>query len=163
MLLQVKDVSPGASAALLREDRLDLALTLDLRAVPGDGVEVFDLFTDPVQLALHRGHRLAGHKELRLADLAGETWIDVPRANSGGNLLVRACEHAGFVPEIAFESDDYAVIGELVRSGVGIALLPTSLGGPTLTSCSSHSARTRRGAGSRRRRAPRASAPRRPR
>jgi DNA-binding transcriptional LysR family regulator len=121
--LKVTEAGPGRSIALLREGRLDLALTVD-RPADERGVEVFHLFDDPVQLAVPADHRLAGAGETRLQDLAGETWVDVPPANADSNLLVRACARVGFVPDVAFESDDYDVIRELVATGVGIALLP---------------------------------------
>lgn len=122
--LHVEQASPEESVALLRDGRLELALTLDIPADGTVGVEVLRLFDDPVQLALHREHPLAARAELRLAELAGETWIDVPRSKSGGNLLARACARAGFEPDIAYASDDYAVIAELVGAGAGIALIP---------------------------------------
>lgn len=121
--LKVTEASPARAVRLLRDGRLDLALTLDLAATER-GVEVFHLFDDPVQLAVPADHRLAATGETRLAELAGETWVDVPRSDAGSNLLVRACARAGFRPNVAFESDDYEVIRELVATGVGIALLP---------------------------------------
>jgi DNA-binding transcriptional LysR family regulator len=121
--LKVTEAGPARSVTLLREGRLDLALTLDL-APTERGVEVFYLFDDPVALAVPADHRLATAGETRLADLAGETWVDVPSSNRDANLLVRACARVGFVPNVAFESDDYEVIRELVATGVGIALLP---------------------------------------
>jgi DNA-binding transcriptional LysR family regulator len=124
--LQVGQSTPEESLDLLRDGRLDVALTLDLPpAAAGPGIEVLRLFDDPVRLALRRDHPLAGRAELRLGELAGETWIDVPRSSSaGGNMLTRASARAGFEPDIAYLSDDYAVIRELVGAGVGIALLP---------------------------------------
>ncbi len=121
--LKVTEASPARSVTLLREGRLDLALTLDLSAAE-PGVEVFHLFDDPVSLAVPVDHPLAAVGETRLADLAAETWVDVPPSNADSNLLVRACARAGFVPNVAFESEDYEVIRELVAAGVGIALLP---------------------------------------
>jgi DNA-binding transcriptional LysR family regulator len=122
--ISVEQASPQQSVAGLREGRLDLALTVDLEPEPIEGVEVIHLFDDPVQLALHREHPLAAKPDIRLEDLALETWIDVPRRTSGGRVLVRACERAGFEPRVAFESDDYTTIQELVGAGVGSALLP---------------------------------------
>jgi molybdate transport repressor ModE-like protein len=121
--LKVTEASPATSLTLLRDGRLDLALTLD-RSATERGVEVFHLFDDPVQLAVPADHPLAAVRETRLADLADETWIDVPRSNGDSNLLARASARAGFVPNVAFESEDYEVIRELVAAGVGIALLP---------------------------------------
>jgi len=122
--LSVMQASPTESVARLREGGLDLALTVDLDAAPGEGVEVIHLFDDPVQLVMHRDHPLAGKAEIRLEELAHEIWIDVPRLTSGGKVLARACERAGFEPKVAFESDDYTAIQELVGAGVGLALLP---------------------------------------
>ncbi len=122
--LSVSQASPQESVAGLALGRLDLALTVDLEAAPSEGVEILHLFDDPVRLALHREHPLAAAPEIDLAALAGETWIDVPRATSGGKVLERACARAGFAPRIAYESDDYTVIQELVGVGVGLALLP---------------------------------------
>ena len=82
------------------------------------------LFEDRLRLALHRDHPLAAKEEVRLEDLEHETWIDVPLATSGGQTAARACARAGFVPRVAFESDDYTAIRELVGAGAGIALLP---------------------------------------
>ena len=107
-------------------------MTVDLDPAPAEGVEVVHLFDDPVSLAVHRDHPLAGRAGLTLAELADETWIDVPRATSGGKVLMRACERAGFSPRVAFESDDYTVIQELVGAGVGLALIPA------LALCPSH-------------------------
>ena len=122
--LTVGQASPMESVERLREGRLDLALTVDLDERPAEGVEVIHLFLDHVQLALHRDHPLAGEEDVRLEDLEYETWIDVPRATAGGQVVARACARAGFVPKVAFESDDYTAIRELVGAGAGIALLP---------------------------------------
>jgi hypothetical protein len=39
------------------------------------GVRLVDLVTDPLLVALPRGHRLCAARELSLADLAGERWV----------------------------------------------------------------------------------------
>jgi molybdate transport repressor ModE-like protein len=122
--ISVRQATPRQSVRLLRDGGLDLALTVDLDPAPAEGVAVVHLFDDPVRLALRRDHPLAGAADIRLQDLAGETWIDVPRLTAGGKVLARACARAGFEPRVAYESDDYTVIQELVGAGMGVALLP---------------------------------------
>ena len=122
--LTVGQASPLESVARLREGRLDIALTVDLDERPTEGVEVIPLFEDRLRLALHRDHPLAAHEQVRLEDLEHETWIDVPAATSGGHVAARATARVGFVPRVAYESDDYTAIRELVGTGAGIALLP---------------------------------------
>jgi DNA-binding transcriptional LysR family regulator len=122
--LTVGQASPRESVAGLREGRLDIALTVDLEERPTEGVEVVHLFEDHLRLALHRDHPLAARELIRIEELVDETWIDVPAATSGGHVAARAAARAGFVPRVAFESDDYFAIRELVGTGAGIALLP---------------------------------------
>jgi DNA-binding transcriptional LysR family regulator len=68
------------------------------------------------------GHRLAEAEGPRLAELAGETWIAGCERCRGH--LVHACAAAGFTPRIAFATDDYVAVQQLVAAGLGIALLP---------------------------------------
>ena len=122
--LTVASASPAQGLARLREGRLDLALTVDLSESLAEGVAVTHLFHDPFRLAIRRDHPLCAAPEIRLAQLEGETWIDVPDTLSGGKALRLACERAGFEPKVSFESDDYTAIRELVGAGAGVALVP---------------------------------------
>jgi molybdate transport repressor ModE-like protein len=122
--LSVTPASPSRSVELLREGRLDLALTVDLPDPPAEGVTAIHLFDDPFRLGIRHDHPLAGKPEIRLEDLAAEVWIDVPDTLSGGRALREACAAAGFTPDVRYESDDYLAIRELVGAGVGVALLP---------------------------------------
>ena len=122
--LTVAPASPAQSVAGLREGRLDLALTADLAEDAAEGVAVVHLFVDCFRLVIRRDHPLADKPDLRLADLAHETWIDVPNTMPGGEALRLACARAGFEPKVRFESDDYTAIREFVGAGAGLALLP---------------------------------------
>jgi DNA-binding transcriptional LysR family regulator len=41
------------------------------------------------------------------------------------NVVLRACDTAGFEPRIGFESEDYSAIMGMVASGMGVALIPS--------------------------------------
>jgi molybdate transport repressor ModE-like protein len=134
------EAEPPEALSLLRRGECDLALTFEYRrastgnaghgsAHDGDdssdrdgGVTVVPLLGDELRAVLPLGHRLASAPVLRLAQLAGETWI-AGCERCRGNLL-RVCAAAGFTPEIALATDDYIAVQRLVSAGLGVALLP---------------------------------------
>jgi DNA-binding transcriptional LysR family regulator len=128
--LSLLDAEPADSARMLRQAELEVALVLDYTNVSRseferiyDGVELTHLLDDPMYLALPRDHPHARRRQLRLEDLADETWV---QAGDGpcGRVATGACNSAGFDPRIGFMSDDYTVVQGLVAAGMGVALLP---------------------------------------
>jgi DNA-binding transcriptional LysR family regulator len=110
----------------LAAGQLDIAVVSDARPlsdIPED-VELEHLMDDPMHVAFPRGHRLAAQRNLTMADLRHERWIE------GRNLfsaepLVEAARAAGFTPNIAFESTEWLGKQGLVAAGVGVTLIPT--------------------------------------
>ena len=124
--LSLSLAEPDDSVPRLKSGELELALSFgaDGIATPDDGsVERVHLLDDPLYLALAPEHPLARKRNLRLADLASDPWIEGTPSCACSAMLRRACERAGFTPHIAFESDDYAAIQGFVAAGVGVALI----------------------------------------
>ena len=122
--VRLTEVEPPEARALVLEGRCDVAVVFGYDDVPDDtaDLDVVPLLVEPVRLVLPAGHRLAGRRTVRLADLRGERWIagcDRCRAH----LLVAAAQ-AGVEPDVRHETDDYVVTHELVAAGLGVALLP---------------------------------------
>ncbi|MEV4165842.1 LysR family transcriptional regulator [Nonomuraea dietziae] len=129
---------PAVSVELVEADRdeavaavaaheLDLALVYEFPVVPlvvPANVEVRPLLVDPLHIALPPGHRLSGRTRIRLADLAGERWIQGVHRGSTLDVLPLACRQAGFEPVIAFRTDDQMTVRGLVAAGLGVALAP---------------------------------------
>jgi DNA-binding transcriptional LysR family regulator len=112
----------------LRAGEFDLALLFEFEGV-GErltaGLRRFELFEDPLHLALPADHRLARRKTPpRLSDLSAEPWVQTSSASPCAKHVVRACHAAGFEPRVSFESDDYQTVQGLVAAGVGVALIP---------------------------------------
>lgn len=61
---------------------------------------------------------------IRLADLAGERWVSGPPDTQNHVALAWASGEAGFTPQVAFETTDYAVTMTLVANGLGPAFVP---------------------------------------
>ncbi|MDE9366159.1 LysR family transcriptional regulator [Luteipulveratus sp. YIM 133132] len=123
------EAEPPESLAALRAGQCDLAVAF---AYEGDDLprgeddtEAFtirDLLVDEVRLAVSAKHPLAKAGSARLSDLSAEPWIaGCPRCR--GHLLTLA-EREGFVPEVAFETEDYVAVLGLVAEGLGVALVP---------------------------------------
>src|SRR2546423_3857033 len=124
--LTLVEGEPEEIVPRLRAGELDLALLFEFEGQTPLAQELSrtELLEDPLYLALPRGHRLAGRGRLRLAALAGESWIQTSHASPCARHVVRCCHAAGFEPSVSFESDDYHTVQGLVAAGVGVALIP---------------------------------------
>src|SRR3954449_7970721 len=116
--------NPDEAMQRLRAGDVDLIVTAD--AAPGrvDHVEVVHLLDDPLLAVLPGDHPLAGREDLRLEDLAADTWVDPPAGSGARRLLLQVCSRAGFIPRVTFESDEYTTVARLVAAGAGVALIP---------------------------------------
>jgi DNA-binding transcriptional LysR family regulator len=127
MVEAVEGASPWLAGEVSR-GALHVAVCFQDSAAPRReqaGTSRHDLGTEPLLAALPRGHRLAGRRRVRLADLAGDTWT----APSRDGLVRRACVDAGFEPEISFLAVDPLAIRGVVAGGLAVTLVPALLAG----------------------------------
>ena len=125
--LSLAEGEPEEIAPRLRAGEFDLALLFEFRGNGdrlGSGLRVARLREDPMHAVLPAGHPLAETDPLRLEDLSDEAWIQTSASSPCARHIVRVCQEAGFSPNVAFESDDYATVLGLVAAGVGVALVP---------------------------------------
>lgn len=108
----------------LRDGRVDLIITADDGPADATGIDVVPLLEDPLLVVLPAAHPLAAQERIGLEQLAIEPWVDTRAGTEARRLVLRACNRAGFIPRVAFESDEYATIQELVAAGAGVALIP---------------------------------------
>jgi DNA-binding transcriptional LysR family regulator len=122
--ITLTQADPPDAMVALRAGDVDLIITADAKQQPNDSIEVITLLKDPHFAVLPSAHPLANRDTVRLEELASETWVDVPAGAEARRLLLQACGRAGFIPRVAFESDEYATVAQLVAAGVGVALIP---------------------------------------
>jgi DNA-binding transcriptional LysR family regulator len=80
------------------------------------------LLDDEVRLAVPQDHPLAKQGVAHMSDFSSEEWIaGCPRCRRH---LLSLAGHAGFAPNVAFETEDYVAVLGLVRAGLGVALVP---------------------------------------
>ncbi|HEY3687129.1 MAG TPA: LysR family transcriptional regulator [Streptosporangiaceae bacterium] len=92
-------------------------------------VHVITLFTETLMLAVARGDPIAARPYVDLAELRDRDFVAMPGGASSRGDLMRACARAGFVPRRLVEADDLFAIEGLVGAGLGVSLLPESMGG----------------------------------
>ncbi len=128
----------GSSDELTRrvaDGRLDVALLgLPLDDRPG-GVASRELGRDRHVLVTAPGHRLAGAAVVALDELADEPFADFPADTPGRVQTDRAFAALGVARDVAFEVMDAHLLLDLVRAGLGVALLPARVvaGAPGVT------------------------------
>jgi DNA-binding transcriptional LysR family regulator len=84
------------------------------------------LLAMPVVAVLPGGHRLAERRAVRLAELADESFILVPRTIGPGwhDVVTAACRGAGFSPHVIQESSRSTSAVHFVAAGLGITVVP---------------------------------------
>jgi DNA-binding transcriptional LysR family regulator len=125
--LTLEPAEPGPAVAKLRAGEVDIALdiTVAFRPAPDDGVDRVHLLDDPMYVVLPEGHPAARKRNLKLEDLAEESWILGTTASCpDASIVLRSCQLAGFEPRIAFNSDDYFAMQGFVAAGVGASFIP---------------------------------------
>jgi DNA-binding transcriptional LysR family regulator len=110
----------------LENGEIDIAIVSSYPTpmTPASHVSLHHLLDDPLMVALPAGHHLAwpGPKELRLADLADESWIEgLPHCYQ---TLEDACLRRGFRPRIDFVVREWIAKLGFIAAGLGVALVP---------------------------------------
>jgi len=102
----------------------EIDFALASRPIQDQRMEVKDLFTEELQLALPPGHPLTRKRTVRLADLENEPFIVMKEGHCLGDQVLSFCDRRDLKPTINFRSAQLETIQALVRSGVGISLVP---------------------------------------
>jgi DNA-binding transcriptional LysR family regulator len=126
--LFVHEMEPEASLPALRRGDIDIAVIHSYNIMPRSlptSCESFELFVEPVNVALPLSDPLVQQDSVDLSVLADRPWI-MPRTDASCHELTqRACGAAGFVPRAQAYCDDFGVMCGLVEAGLGVALVPS--------------------------------------
>lgn len=83
------------------------------------------LVSEDIHLAVRAGHRLAEQEVVQFSDLRQERFITMSAGASLHTITHQLCRNAGFLPEVAIETDDPYYVRKYVEMGLGVALVPT--------------------------------------
>ncbi|HET7572041.1 MAG TPA: LysR substrate-binding domain-containing protein [Gaiellaceae bacterium] len=124
--IELTELEPEESLPMLRRGELDVVVASEYDLVPLEavGYEQRTLLHEPM-LLVHGPARARLADPVRLTDLRGERWIAPPAGTAIFQLTVRACENAGFEPEIASTWTDFQVVQSLAAENLGVAFVPS--------------------------------------
>ena len=124
--VRTTELEPELSLPALRLGDVDLAIAHEdtSRPAPRDGrLERVDLLEEPLRVVLPAGHP-ADAEAVALERLAGERWVATPPGTACRAMVDRACGAAGYVPDVPFQANEFAVLAAFVTAGLGVALIP---------------------------------------
>jgi len=116
---------------LLRGGRIDFCLSC--HPVQHKGMCNVPIKAENIVLAVPATHWLAGRQQVNLNEAAKEPFVGFKKESPFRETTDELCRRAGFEPNWICETDEAKVVVDLVRSGLGIALLPESLVDPDET------------------------------
>ncbi|EFE78470.1 LysR-family transcriptional regulator [Streptomyces filamentosus NRRL 15998] len=127
--VKVQDAEGDASVPMVLDRQVDVAVAVEYRGAPAEDdrrLTRVPLYSEPFDAVLPVGHRLAGQAQVAVADLAQDPWIGPYPGNPCHDVVVLACEYAGFAPRLDHSSDDFhavvALAGAFVLGGAGAPL-----------------------------------------
>lgn len=118
-------VQEDTTARLLKlAQAYEIEFALASLPITDSRMEVRELFTEELRLALPPGHALTRKRIVKLSDLENERFILMKEGHCLGDQVLNFCERRDLRPTINFRSAQLETIQALVRSGVGISLVP---------------------------------------
>jgi DNA-binding transcriptional LysR family regulator len=126
----LEDMASASQIVALQARELDAGIIrTPPRFKPPADISATTLLNDPLVVAVNATHPLYSRREINLSELRNERFVFYPRSYGIGiyDYFIQLCGKRSFVPEIVQEAREASTIIGLVASGLGIAVVPSSL------------------------------------
>ena len=118
-------IHEDTTARLLKQlHAYEIDLALASQPIQDERLEIRELFSEELLLALPPGHPLVSRRTIAVEDLESERLIVMQAGHCLGDQVLRFCDRRDLHPRISFRSAQLETIQALVRSGLGISLIP---------------------------------------
>jgi DNA-binding transcriptional LysR family regulator len=121
--VHVVPVGAQQMVELVGDGRVDFAITPRIHGM-NSALRFEPLVSTPLVLICPAGHRLAGARDLDLADVVDEPIIDLPRGWVARELFDRLLEEQGEQRRVRLEINDWLAVLTMVQRGTGISYGP---------------------------------------
>ncbi|QJC50278.1 LysR family transcriptional regulator [Paenibacillus albicereus] len=119
---QVTEEGAKRIEGLLLSGELDIGVVVG--PVNAQSFHAVPFIRQQLALIVHEAHPLAGRRRASIAELADEPFILFSYGFAVRQLVLRACQAAGYEPRILHSSSQWDLMAEMVAAGVGISILP---------------------------------------
>lgn len=102
----------------------EIDIALASQPIQDDRLEIKELFSEALLLALPPGHPLTRKRAVTAADLDGEQLMVMKAGHCLGDQVLGFCDRQDVRSRISFRSSQLETIQALVASGLGISLIP---------------------------------------
>jgi DNA-binding transcriptional LysR family regulator len=120
--LQIASGHTGVTVGRVLAGEVDLGIVT--LPVDADRIRVTEIGRDELVAIVHSTHPWGERRRVHAADFASEPLIVYDRESRTTEMLMRYLLEEGVFPRVTIEADHVAVVKELVREGVGVAVLP---------------------------------------
>lgn len=128
VLVQLRSARAGSAglARQLRDGDLDIAFLVFTGTPPAD-LHTRLVAAAPLPLVVPADHPLAGRDSVRLAELAGMSFVDAPPGYGTRTVIDNAFRAAGVERTVTLEVADLGTAAAYIRNGLGIGFLSWSI------------------------------------
>jgi len=84
----------------------------------------FYIFSEEIFLAVPNNSEYARKESVSLTEMAGKSFISLAGTKGLRSICDRFCLHAGFKPNVVFESDNAAAVKNLIGASIGVGFWP---------------------------------------
>lgn len=116
----------GSRINLLESNEIDFSLASP--PIEKQGISGVNLFTDRFCLCVPVNSKLAKKKTISLKEAKDQAFISFKNGTSAREMHETFCRDAGFSPNVNCEVEEGSAIISLIKSGLGVALIPMPRG-----------------------------------
>ena len=84
----------------------------------------FYIFSEEIFLAVPKTSEYAQRESITLNEMAGKSFISLAGTKGLRSICDRFCLHAGFKPNVVFESDNASAVKNLIGASIGVGFWP---------------------------------------
>ena len=84
----------------------------------------FYIFSEEIFLAVPKTSEYAQRETITLNEIAGKSFISLAGTKGLRSICDRFCLHAGFKPNVVFESDNVSAVKNLIGASIGVGFWP---------------------------------------